>query len=63
MDELITVKPTRKFLEYGGAVSITHICGKEKNNAFRNGEFIEITTEEFAVLNKLGWCEEVKDVS
>jgi len=60
MDELI-ITPTKRFLEYGGSVSITQICGKEKNNEFRNGNPIEVTPEQYAVLLKLKWCEEVKD--
>ena len=57
MDDLITVKPSKKFLDMGGAGSITAICGKEKNIEFRNGESIEVTPEQKAVLEKLKWIE------
>jgi len=62
MDELI-VTPTKRFLDYGGAGSITEICGKEKNELFRSGESIEVTPEQYAVLLNLKWCEEVSDGS
>ena len=59
--ELIIVKPTKKFLDYRGGASITQICDKERNAMFRNNEVIEVSAEQFEVLKKLGWCEEVKD--
>lgn len=58
MDELITVRPSKRFLEYGGAGSITAICGKEKNLEFRNGNSIEVTNDQYLVLLKLKWIEQ-----
>lgn len=58
MDDLIEVKPSKKFLDAGGAGSITAICGKENNVLFRNGEAIEVTPEQKATLSKLKWIEE-----
>ena len=53
-ESVIKIVPSKNYQV--GACSITQIVGKEKKLRFDEGDPIEVTTEQYETINKLGWC-------